>query len=34
MKQSSLLEFECSDFAVTPDEDKETNPGGLREEPA
>jgi hypothetical protein len=27
MKQSSLLEFECSDFAVAPDEDKETNPG-------
>jgi len=33
MKQTRLLEFESSAFAVIPGEDEETNPGihGLRE---
>jgi hypothetical protein len=27
MKQTSILLFECTDFALTPGEDQETNPG-------
>jgi hypothetical protein len=27
MKQTSMLLFECADFALTPGEDQETNPG-------